>query len=158
MGPTKRIGIMCWCRELHDRWGIGTKDLRKFFLPFLELVGCGDPGSPANGHKIGTEFWSGKVVMFACDPGYHLEGPSSRLCLAQGNWSDTMPTCKLLSCSIFFWDSPSSPNFVLFSTKNWNFLSWPPFQIDNVRGFRNMWRHTRGRRRVWNHVWTNQLG
>lgn len=70
-------------------------------IALSELVGCGDPGVPANGYKIGDNYWAGQVVTFACDTGYHLEGPSNRLCLQDGNWSDTMPTCETSKfCSI----------------------------------------------------------
>ena len=60
----------------------------------LELVGCGDPGVPVNGYKTGENYWAGQMVTFTCDTGYHLEGPTNRLCLEGGNWSDVMPTCE----------------------------------------------------------------
>ena len=59
-----------------------------------ELVGCGDPGVPVHGYKIGENYWAGEMVTFACDTGYHLEGPTNRLCLENGNWSNVVPTCK----------------------------------------------------------------
>ena len=34
------------------------------------------------------------MVTFACDAGYYLEGPTNRLCLENGNWSNVVPTCK----------------------------------------------------------------
>lgn len=60
----------------------------------LELVGCGDPGVPVYGYKTGENYWAGQMVTFTCDTGYHLEGPTNRLCLEGGNWSDVMPTCE----------------------------------------------------------------
>lgn len=68
-----------------------------------ELVGCGEPDVPMNGYKIGDNYWAGQLVIFACDSGYHLEGPSNRLCLQDGNWSDTTPTCHRLC------DEPAPP-------------------------------------------------
>ena len=59
-----------------------------------ELVGCGDPGVPVHGYKIGENYWAGEMVAFACDAGYHLEGPTNRLCLENGHWSNVVPTCK----------------------------------------------------------------
>ena len=59
-----------------------------------ELVGCGDPGVPVHGYKTGENYWAGQMVTFTCDTGYHLEGPTNRLCLEGGNWSDVMPTCE----------------------------------------------------------------
>ena len=63
-------------------------------IALSELVGCGKPDVPVNGYKIGDNYWAGQLVIFACDSGYHLEGPSNRLCLQDGNWSDTTPTCE----------------------------------------------------------------
>ena len=59
-----------------------------------ELVGCGDPGVPVHGYKTGENYWAGQMVTFTCDTGYHLEGPTNRLCLEGGNWSDVMPKCE----------------------------------------------------------------
>ena len=64
------------------------------FLKIPELVGCGDPGVPVHGYKVGENYWAGEMVTFACDAGYHLVGPTNRLCLANGNWSNVVPTCK----------------------------------------------------------------
>ena len=60
----------------------------------LELVGCGDPDVPVYGYKTGENYWAGQMVTFTCDTGYHLEGPTNRLCLEGGNWSDVTPTCE----------------------------------------------------------------
>ena len=49
---------------------------------------------PVHGYKMGEHYWAGQMVTFACDTGYHLEGPTNRLCLENGNWSDVTPTCK----------------------------------------------------------------
>ena len=65
-----------------------------YLFIYLELVGCGDPGVPVKGHKVGEKYWAGELVTFACDAGYHLEGPTNRLCLENGNWSNVVPTCK----------------------------------------------------------------
>ena len=61
---------------------------------FPELVGCGEPHVPMNGYKVGENYWAGEMVIFACDTGYHLEGPTNRLCLENGSWSNVVPTCK----------------------------------------------------------------
>ena len=64
------------------------------FFFFLVLVNCGDPGSPFNGQKLGTRYWTGESVSFICHPGYHLIGPATRMCLTSGNWSGVQPSCK----------------------------------------------------------------
>ena len=63
-----------------------------FYL--LALVNCEDPGSPSNGQKRGSRYWTGESVSFLCDPGYHLTGPATRMCLPSGNWSGIQPSCK----------------------------------------------------------------
>ncbi|XP_022799707.1 sushi, von Willebrand factor type A, EGF and pentraxin domain-containing protein 1-like [Stylophora pistillata] len=55
---------------------------------------CGHPGSPHNGQKHGSNYWSGEAVSFTCMPGYRLTGPSSRICLSSGQWTGTRPSCK----------------------------------------------------------------
>ena len=58
------------------------------------LVNCGDPGTPSNGYKHGSRYWTGESVSFICDTQYHLTGPATRTCLPSGNWSGTQPSCK----------------------------------------------------------------
>ena len=67
-----------------------------FFLLFffLALVKCGDPGSPVNGQKLGSRYWTGESVLFICHTGYHLIGSTTRMCLPSGSWSGTQPSCK----------------------------------------------------------------
>jgi len=59
----------------------------------LVLVNCGDPGSPLNGQKRGSQYWTGESVSFICHPGYRLIGPATRVCLPSGNWSGVQPSC-----------------------------------------------------------------
>ncbi|KAL9953970.1 hypothetical protein ACROYT_G041454 [Oculina patagonica] len=66
----------------------------------LGLVNCGNPGSPSEGQMIGSRFWTGEAVSFVCNPGYHLIGPSSRLCLPSGNWSGIQPECRLKGAAL----------------------------------------------------------
>ena len=63
-------------------------------LIFLSAVSCGDPGSPVNGKREGWLFQFGNTVNFTCLPGYELEGPKTRTCLANQTWSETQPICK----------------------------------------------------------------
>ena len=52
---------------------------------------------PVHGYKIGENYWAGQMVTFACDTGYHLEGPTNRLCLENGSWSEIIPTCEKIT-------------------------------------------------------------
>ena len=54
---------------------------------------CGDPGTPANGVKIGSDYSVGSVVYYECEPGFKLVGTKSRLCRFDGHWSEDLPTC-----------------------------------------------------------------
>ncbi|XP_020892058.2 CUB and sushi domain-containing protein 1 isoform X2 [Exaiptasia diaphana] len=62
----------------------------------VSLMSCGDPGKPLNGYRTGNKFWAGNMVFYTCDPGYYLVGPSNRLCLENGAWSNSMPSCLRL--------------------------------------------------------------
>jgi CUB/sushi domain-containing protein len=56
-------------------------------------LGCGDPGTPANGVKIGISYSIGSVVYYECNEGFRLDGPRSRLCRFDGRWSEQLPSC-----------------------------------------------------------------
>ena len=60
---------------------------------FIEIV-CGDPGTPSNGMKIGSEFTFGKSVSFECNAGYALRGSLKRTCKSDGTWDGVQPTCN----------------------------------------------------------------
>ena len=62
-------------------------------LPRCELVDCGDPGTPSNGFKTGSNYKFGSVVSYSCTTGYQLSGPQTRSCQANGKWSGTQPEC-----------------------------------------------------------------
>lgn len=73
-------------------------------LPISVLVTaitCGHPGNPINGLTQGNQFNLNDVVKFVCNPGYMSEGAARSQCLANGQWSDTLPTCRS--------ESPSPP-------------------------------------------------
>ena len=54
---------------------------------------------PVHGYKIGENYWGGQMVKYTCDPGYFLEGPTNRMCLENGNWSDVVPKCNEMESS-----------------------------------------------------------
>ena len=58
------------------------------------VVSCGEPSIP-NGSvdtSAGTSF--GDVARYSCDTGYTLSGLAERTCLADGQWSGSVPTCE----------------------------------------------------------------
>ena len=40
----------------------------------------------------------GSVVEFVCDAGFRLEGQAKLTCLASGQWSDSVPSCRMIFC------------------------------------------------------------
>jgi len=64
-------------------------------MPFSD---CGPLSNPDNGvvqHTSGTTY--GQTATYQCDTGYMMNGISTRLCAANGVWTNTPPTCEALS-------------------------------------------------------------
>ncbi|XP_031412654.1 CUB and sushi domain-containing protein 2-like [Meleagris gallopavo] len=73
------------CQQDH-RWSGKT--------PVCVPITCGHPGNPANGLTQGTQFNLNDVAKFVCNTGYRLEGAAQSQCLANGQWSSTLPACR----------------------------------------------------------------
>jgi len=71
------------------------------------VVSCGDPGSLANGFRIGDKFTYEERVIYDCNAGYKLQGSIIRKCEANGQWSGSTSSCvgELLQ-NILTIDSP----------------------------------------------------
>ncbi|KAL4624103.1 CUB and sushi domain-containing protein 1-like [Arapaima gigas] len=57
---------------------------------------CNDPGSPANGTHSGDGVAPGDHMLFQCDPGYVLQGPSKVTCIEVNSrffWQPDPPSC-----------------------------------------------------------------
>ncbi|XP_032244248.1 CUB and sushi domain-containing protein 2 isoform X5 [Phoca vitulina] len=67
--------------------------------PFCVPITCGHPGNPINGLTQGNQFNLNDVVKFVCNPGYVAEGATRSQCLASGQWSDMLPTCRIINCT-----------------------------------------------------------
>ena len=68
-------------------------------LPVCKLVDCGDPGTLANGFRIGSNQNFGNEVSYRCDFGFQLSGSQTRSCQSNGRWSGTLPVCMSKCCS-----------------------------------------------------------
>ena len=73
-------------------------DVRVFKLQLLHfppspVVDCGDPGPLTNGQHILFTTTYNSVAIFTCDVGYTLQGPNSRTCQSDGQWSGSVPQC-----------------------------------------------------------------
>jgi CUB/sushi domain-containing protein len=88
--------------------------------PTCRIVDCGGLPLLVNGkvHIINTTY--GSRVSFTCQNGYNLTGASSAICLANGTWSEEMPSCISPVCydwTVFnyscykFYDHPAQLEF-----------------------------------------------
>ena len=61
--------------------------------PICQHESCGRPPDLPNGVMFGHRFMRGDMVRYRCYSGYVMEGPRSRLCLADNTWSGNPPKC-----------------------------------------------------------------
>ncbi|XP_063297188.1 CUB and sushi domain-containing protein 1 [Pelobates fuscus] len=59
---------------------------------------CDDPGIPAHGSRLGSDFKLKSLLRFSCEVGYMLKGSVERTCLLNGSWSGIQPSCEAVSC------------------------------------------------------------
>ncbi|KAM4808468.1 sushi, von Willebrand factor type A, EGF and pentraxin domain-containing protein 1 [Rhinophrynus dorsalis] len=61
-------------------------------------ITCEKPDDPENGLVLGTRFLYKDTVLYQCDDGYEIHGPTERVCQANKLWSGLEPQCKRISC------------------------------------------------------------
>ncbi|CAL1274377.1 unnamed protein product [Larinioides sclopetarius] len=75
-------------------------------LPLCDkLASCPDPGNvqfadrliPPDAVKLGGHFIQDSRIEYKCQPGYEQFGTDTILCLYDGTWSDSLPTCIKVS-------------------------------------------------------------
>ncbi len=66
--------------------------------PTCTLVDCGALDDPASGSVSAPTTTFGEQANYTCQTGYGMSGAATRTCQADGNWSDTAPTCTLKDC------------------------------------------------------------
>ncbi|KAJ4948970.1 hypothetical protein JOQ06_020490, partial [Pogonophryne albipinna] len=89
-------------------------------------VKCKDPGTPDFGHREGSNFLMGGEVLYGCENGYELMGPSRLLCLETGSWDHAVPYCRALSCPL-----PSVPENSVMTGNNFTYGSKVTFSCNN---------------------------
>ena len=84
-----KVGIMT---NLNFQWWNQSKQINIVIL--VDAVpGCGDPGVPEHGRRLGDDFRHMSIVQFVCDGGFVLEGSRTAMCDA-GQWSTDTPRCQ----------------------------------------------------------------
>ena len=63
-------------------------------MSFPPVVDCDSLPNPTNGSVIFSMSTFGAMATYMCDEGFDLIGNSTRLCLANGSWEGTAPTCQ----------------------------------------------------------------
>ena len=74
-------------------------------------LACDDPGVPANGRRVGDEFYVGRELFFACEPGFVLRGSEVLTCRygdvddVDPHWDGELPRCigKKSACKLHAW-------------------------------------------------------
>ncbi|XP_029103994.1 CUB and sushi domain-containing protein 1 isoform X1 [Scleropages formosus] len=69
-------------------------------MPECTVINCGDPGVPANGIRLGSDFTYNHTVSFQCSPGFTMDADraSSLICTKDRTWNGTKPICKAIVC------------------------------------------------------------
>ena len=77
----------------HNIWPFVPIDLLIQERFFFTEGGCGDPGTPENGRKVGVIYSVNSIVYLDCDLGYELVGSEERKCQRNGTWTGSQPVC-----------------------------------------------------------------
>ncbi|XP_075471317.1 complement component receptor 1-like protein isoform X2 [Ascaphus truei] len=86
-------------------------------LPECLRVSCGYPGDVENGFIETPDIRFGSTATFACYAGYRLLGDMYRVCMANGQWSNSVPICQR-SCP----DPPTFPFAEIYELPNLNYF------------------------------------
>uniref|UniRef100_A0A2K5Z0Z0 CUB and Sushi multiple domains 2 n=1 Tax=Mandrillus leucophaeus TaxID=9568 RepID=A0A2K5Z0Z0_MANLE len=101
-GPSPELAANTQCLAYNFRGSqmLRCLSLRAYLSSVLvAAITCGHPGNPVNGLTQGNQFNLNDVVKFVCNPGYMAEGAARSQCLASGQWSDMLPTCRIINCT-----------------------------------------------------------
>jgi CUB/sushi domain-containing protein len=77
-------------------------------VPECVAILCDDPGTPSNGRRELLSRTVDSRVIYRCNDGYTLDGSEFRTCGQNGQWSGSLPSCKLVECG----DPGNVPNSV----------------------------------------------
>ncbi|XP_028910838.1 sushi, von Willebrand factor type A, EGF and pentraxin domain-containing protein 1 isoform X8 [Ornithorhynchus anatinus] len=80
-------------------------------LAVCKRASCGPPEDIENGSVQGQAFLFEDEVLYTCNQGYELQGPSRRICHVNKKWSPSAPTCVSIIC-----ESPPSVENAFFTS------------------------------------------
>ena len=92
------------CDEGHELEGnevrtCGASGVLSGEAAVCRAVECVKPAEViSNGRMLGSSFTFSSIVSYVCDEGYRLSGASQRLCQANGEWDQPIPTCQVVQC------------------------------------------------------------
>ncbi|CAJ0930480.1 unnamed protein product, partial [Ranitomeya imitator] len=67
-------------------------------VPSCESVSCSKPKEIAYGNFTLNGLIYKSTASYKCEMGYRLQGPTTLMCEASGNWSSEPPSCELVTC------------------------------------------------------------
>ncbi|ETE67092.1 Sushi, von Willebrand factor type A, EGF and pentraxin domain-containing protein 1, partial [Ophiophagus hannah] len=94
--------------------------------PACISIQCELPLFPENGFVHFTENTVGSTVKYTCNPGYKLIGSDTRHCMSGRQWSDSAPTCKIISCAM-----PSRPMNGIVKGQSYTYGSVVQYDCDH---------------------------
>ncbi|XP_039184898.1 sushi, von Willebrand factor type A, EGF and pentraxin domain-containing protein 1-like isoform X1 [Crotalus tigris] len=94
--------------------------------PACVSIQCELPLFPDNGFVHFTENTVGSTVKYSCKPGYKLIGSNTRHCTSRRQWSDSAPTCKIISCAV-----PSRPMNGIIKGESYTYGSVVQYDCDH---------------------------
>ncbi|XP_069096987.1 sushi, von Willebrand factor type A, EGF and pentraxin domain-containing protein 1 isoform X1 [Pleurodeles waltl] len=66
--------------------------------PECRRISCRVPELLEHGSIQGKSFMLGDELLYSCNPGYEIQGPSRRICHVNKQWTPAAPTCVSVSC------------------------------------------------------------
>lgn len=81
-------------------------------IPVCQKIQCHQPYIPNFAKIIGSDFSFGSSVEYQCESGYRIVGISVSTCQADGSWTATSLSCKLIVCP----QPEQSPNLIIIGT------------------------------------------